>query len=324
MRRGAVAAVVLVASLLCGCAATSRIGRVELPGGAPRSAELRDVPFHPQDEFQCGPAALATVLGASGVAVAPGSLVAETYLPGRKGSLQAELGASARRHGRMPYPLEPSLAALLAEIAAGRPVLVLQKQGFGPWPGWHYAVVVGYDLDRRRLVLRSGRERRAIESLRLFDLTWTRAGRWATVLLRPGELPENPDPGRFMQAAAALEAVGRRADARDAYLAAERRWPAAALPQLGLGNLAAAADDWPEAEQRFGAAARLDPGSAGALNNHATALLHLGCAQAARVQAERARAAAGSGPLAANVARTLEDIRTRGSTPDGAGCPAPP
>ena len=37
--------------------------------------ELSGTPFFPQEEYQCGPAALATVLNAAGVAVAPDDLV---------------------------------------------------------------------------------------------------------------------------------------------------------------------------------------------------------------------------------------------------------
>ena len=113
----------------------------------------------PATDYQCGPAALATVLVASGAQVSPDDLVAEVYLPGRKGSLQAELIAAARSRGRLPYVLPPSLDDLLAQLAAGHPVLVLQKTGAGPWPGWHYAVVIGYDASRDRLLLRSGTER---------------------------------------------------------------------------------------------------------------------------------------------------------------------
>jgi len=45
--------------------------RRALPQGLPERTELREVPFFPQEEFQCGPAALATVLAASGVKVTP-------------------------------------------------------------------------------------------------------------------------------------------------------------------------------------------------------------------------------------------------------------
>src|SRR2546430_4967683 len=116
--------------------------------------ELKDVPFFPQSEFQCGPAALATVLNESGVKVTPEDLVPEVYLPERKGSLQIEMLAAPRRHGLVSYQLAPRFEDVLRELSAGNPVIVLQNLGFGG--GWHYAVAVGYDYSYGELILRSG------------------------------------------------------------------------------------------------------------------------------------------------------------------------
>src|SRR5437868_2835012 len=62
-----------------GCAAlapqSAELGEKGLPAGVPRHLELTQVPFFPQDEYQCGPAALATALSASGVKITPQELV---------------------------------------------------------------------------------------------------------------------------------------------------------------------------------------------------------------------------------------------------------
>ncbi|MBM4196338.1 MAG: hypothetical protein FJ197_04455 [Gammaproteobacteria bacterium] len=91
-------------------------------------AELTSVPFFPQTVHQCGPAALATVLVASGLDTTPEALVPQVYVPGRKGSFAVELAAATRRAGRIAYTVE-SPQAMLQEIAAGNPVLVLQDLG---------------------------------------------------------------------------------------------------------------------------------------------------------------------------------------------------
>ncbi|MGW8313838.1 MAG: C39 family peptidase, partial [Desulfuromonadales bacterium] len=67
----------------------------------PSMAMIDDVPFFAQEEFQCGPASLAMVLNWSGIDTQPSDLTPEVYSPGRKGSLQASLIGSARRHGRV-------------------------------------------------------------------------------------------------------------------------------------------------------------------------------------------------------------------------------
>ncbi len=114
--------------------------REALPADLPHTVELTQVPFFPQEEYQCGPAALATTLASFGVKVTPEQLVPQVYIPERKGSLQVEMLAAARRHGLVSYQIAPRFEDLLRELAAGHPVIVLQKLG-----------------NRRRLALRSGR-----------------------------------------------------------------------------------------------------------------------------------------------------------------------
>ena len=96
----------LVCLWLAGCAA---IGSREaiLEGVDPARVELESTPFFPQSDYQCGPAALATVLAADGVDVTADQLVSEVYLPGRRGSLQVALIAATRARGRLPYTLPP-------------------------------------------------------------------------------------------------------------------------------------------------------------------------------------------------------------------------
>jgi hypothetical protein len=260
------------------------------------------------------------VLEASGAMVTADQLAAEVFLPGRQGSLQAELVASTRNHGRVPYVLPPTSDALFATVAGGAPVLVLQKLGAGPIPGWHYAVLVGYDTTESVVLLRSGTTRRKSMPADHFLATWERAGRWAMVALPPGELPPVPDFASYMSAAAGLEAVGRTAEAQLAYEAAVREWPDRSLPRLALANLAVARGDLEAAERGFSAAVQIDPADAAARNNRAEVLRRMGCSTAAGHEVERAQVAAAGGPLAASVASTARQV---GEMPprDAPGCP---
>src|SRR4051812_21920221 len=58
------------------------------PEGVPRTVELTSVPFFPQEDYQCGPAALATALVHTGTKVSPEALVKQVFVPARQGSLQ--------------------------------------------------------------------------------------------------------------------------------------------------------------------------------------------------------------------------------------------
>src|SRR5258706_484241 len=100
------------------CSAATQSERLA-PSAFPEPVELTDVVFYPQEDYQCGPAALATVLDSAGTKITPDALTPEIYLPERRGSLQLELVAAARRHGAIPYILRPALTDLFTEVAAG-------------------------------------------------------------------------------------------------------------------------------------------------------------------------------------------------------------
>jgi hypothetical protein len=239
--------------------------------------ELKETPFFPQGAYQCGPAALATVLTVSGITVMPDELAAKVYLPARKGSLQVELMAAARRYGRLPYPLKPTPAALLGELRAGRPVLVLQNLGFDAYPIWHYAVVIGFDSSQDEFILRSGTRKRETMSTVRFLYTWEKAGAWALVVLPPGEMPVAPDPDTYLEAVVALETTGKPEAAAKAYGAGLEHWPDNAKLRLGLGNAFYAQGRLAEAEAVFGDLVARYPEHAVGYNNRAQVLAEQGC-----------------------------------------------
>lgn len=265
--------------ILGGCASTpqSRDIKGNGPVSLPSAAELTDVPFYPQTQYQCGPAALATVLQARGVKTTPEKLSKQVYIPERKGSLQIELMVASRRHGLFPYKLEPRLIDLFIEVAAGNPVLVLQNLGFERFPQWHYAVVIGFDADRHEIILRSGTDRRRITSFEVFERTWQRANHWALVIMPVGEIPETAEPLRYLNTAYAFEETGSPDHALKAYQSASRQWPDKAIVWMALGNMAFDNHDWPESIQAFNTALRIEPESVIGWNNLAYALHANGC-----------------------------------------------
>ena len=306
MIRGA-AAIATLAVALAGCALSPPLAD-GLPESAPQKIELDSTPFFPQEGYQCGPAALATLLTASGVEVAPDALTPEVFLPERRGSLSLELIGAARRHGRLPYVLETTADEMVAELEAGRPVLVLQNLGVSQLPRWHYAVLVGYDSDRNVAVLRSGRERRLEMKWQRFAGSWHRGGRFAMTTLRPGEIPDHAPPDRFIAAVAGLEAAGQQRVAAEAYDAAIARWPREPHAWLGRGNVAYAQGDRAAAADSWSRAIALDPGNAAARNNLAELLLEAGCLDESRRQVERASALAAGTSLEGEVAESKSRI----------------
>jgi len=237
-----------------------------------QAVELEDTPFYPQERYQCGPAALTTVLVQSGAAVSLEDIVDKVYLPGRQGSLQVELLAATRTEGRLPYVIDGSLAAILQELEMGRPVLVLQNLGVTAIPRWHYAVVVGIDVGRRQVVLRSGTDRRRVTSGRTFLRTWRRGEYWGMVVLAPDQLPAAPDRSRYFDAVAALEQAGRTEEAAIAWQTALGRWPGNSVALFGLGNTRLVLGDYEAAEDVYRDLLEREPDLVVARNNLALAL----------------------------------------------------
>lgn len=279
------------ALVLSGCVTNGELLGRNPMDAALEAVELTETPFFPQTENLCGPAALATVLSQSGVEIDIDELRSAVYIPQRKGSLQLELIAAARAYSRIPFQVDPTFASLVAELSAGHPILVLQNLGFKAAPIWHYAVVVGYLPNERRVVLRSGDIERYVMSERKFLKVWQRGDRWGFVVLPPGELPAGADEGRYLRAVAALESIGDYDSAVRGYTAASRRWPASKLALLGLGNVRYAQGDLTEAERAYRHLLRQDPGHVIALNNLAQTLADRGCVREATTTIARALAA---------------------------------
>jgi hypothetical protein len=265
-----IAGVFVCAAALQGCVLVvpqTEALRESWPGTLPAQAELDEVPFFPQEDYWCGPSSLAATLAYAGAGVTPDGVAKEVYLPGRRGSLQVEMEAAPRRHGFVSYRLAPTYEAVLREVAAGNPVIVLQDYGVWPISYWHYAVVIGFDRVRGEVVLRSGRKRRLVMPLAVLEYTWKESAYWALVTPRPSRVPATAEEGAYVRAVAAMARVGDAEAAITAYGAALQRWPGSIGASLGLGNAHYARHDLARAEAVLRAALERHPESPALLNN---------------------------------------------------------
>lgn len=301
-----------VFSLCLAACATPPQTRLLLAGPVddlPRQVELSSVPYFQQDDYQCGPATLAMALKSAGIPVVPESLKSELYLPQLHGSLQIEMMAVARRHGVVAYQLAPVLTNVLRETAAGTPVVILQNLAYGWYPVWHYALVIGYDMDRGQMILRSGPEPRQVMAMRTFEYTWARSNYWAMVVVPPGRIPVTATESDFVAAVTASERSGNPEQVQISYMAALERWPGNLTAQIGIGNTAYQLQDIQKAEQAFRSAASEHPSSVAALNNLAQTLVDQNRYQEAMRVAQRAVSI--GGPLSETARETLRDIERR-------------
>ena len=269
--RRTLSALSLVLLALAACATPQTSALIDSPGTLPTHAEVSNVPFFPQEENYCGPAALATVLAWTGLSVEPEGVGDRVYTPDRLGTFQNDILGAARRYGRLAIPVN-ALHDLVAEIAAGHPVLVFQNLSFAWYPKWHYAVAVAYNLDRREITLRSGREPEHVTSMDTFERTWKRGGNWALVVLKPDDLPARANVADVERAAASLERNGQLREAATAYSSILTRWPDSYVALIGLGNVSYNAGDLASAERALRQAVIVRPERGAAWNNLAYVL----------------------------------------------------
>ncbi len=267
------------------------------------------VPFIPQDDAYCGPSALAMVLAQQNKTVSVSALADEMLLPARGGSLQTELKVSVRRQGYLAYDIAPELPALLHEIDAGRPVIVLLNLAFNWYPKWHYAVVTGYDLSKQEIILHSGFEANQHWSFTQFENLWQRGGRWGLLVLSPHQLPpDSAQEQRYLQAVLDLGTTSGPDVAQPAYQAAIQRWPDNLTAMIGLGLIAYQQHDLVLARQWFQQAATQHPDSAVAANNLAQVLLESGDLAGAFVWAQKAVLADGGAPARDTLSQVLHAL----------------
>jgi tetratricopeptide (TPR) repeat protein len=229
----------------------------------------------------------------SGIQVDLEAITPEVFTPSLKGSLQSAMISTARRRGRVAYPISGA-EAMLEEVAAGHPVIILQNLGLSWYPVWHYAVVVGYDLELGIVLLHSGVISQKRLSQRVFNNTWAR-------------LPATATEHNYVSAVLGLEKAQQWLAAIEGYNTALARWPDSLSARMGLGNSYYALGDLVSAEAAFREATIRFPTNGIAYNNLAQVLWERDNRKEA-LEAARKAVDLG-GPLVEEYQRTLRKIQ---------------
>ncbi|MBZ2189595.1 PA2778 family cysteine peptidase [Alcanivorax sp. JB21] len=275
LTRTAWRAVTLLAALTL-LALTGCQSRAPLPATDSTAHQVSDVPFFPQEDYQCGPAALATVLGSAGVQVSDQTLVDEVWLPERQGSLAIEMVAAARARERLVYPVR-NQDQLFQSLEADLPVLVMQNLALPIRPRWHFAVVTGFENRGNTVILNTDTREAATMRWNRFVRTWARADYQGWVILPPGQLPPHARPLHLVQALEELTGSAGPAAAAPYWQQAATQWPQDYLLQFALGNHLWGREDTASAIQAWERAARARPEAFAPWHNLALAYAGQGC-----------------------------------------------
>ena len=305
------AGLLLLLLLLSGCQSPPQSRQLLAePPAISRQALLNTVPFYPQQDYFCGPTTLSEVAAYYGVEHSADSIASLTFTPGLQGSLQIEMAAASRQLGFVAYEQRSSLSQLLQLIDEKIPVIVLQNNGLSWLPQWHYAVVIGYDLDRREIILHSGLTAEYRLPLATFERTWQRANYWLLAMLPPGRTSALLDPFLYTRACQDLLQTRQTAAGVTALISATQQWPDYWLPYFLLGNhfLAQAPA---EAANWFAKGLPLAKQQPAYLNNYALVLSELGCKAQALELIQTARQLA---PDDANIQYSEQQINAQATT----------
>lgn len=157
--------------LLCLTAACSPL---HAPSGAIEATAGRiidDVSFYAQQgRYDCGPAALASLLAHRGASVSLERVRAATYSPALQGSLLPDLENYARSLGYETRSGRGDLVLLRETINGGTPVLIPLEMGRWEVTRPHYLVVFGYAGSD--FVVHAGKQARMTISAAELDRRW--------------------------------------------------------------------------------------------------------------------------------------------------------
>jgi ABC-type bacteriocin/lantibiotic exporter with double-glycine peptidase domain len=143
---------------------------------------ILNVPFHPQEAFQCGPASLAGVLNHWNINVSPEEIASEIYSKSAKGTLNIDMVLYVEKRGLKARQYRGSFEDIKTKIDAGYPLIVLVDEGFLVYQKNHFMVVFGYRGEG--ILANSGREKHKFIPVKGFLKSWERTKFW-TLLITP-------------------------------------------------------------------------------------------------------------------------------------------
>ena len=237
---------------------------------------IYQVPFYPQQDYFCGPTTLSEVANFYGLEQNPTNIAPDTFIPGLEGSLQIEMVSATRQLGMVAYAERANMNQLLSLVAEDIPIIVLQNNSIALFPQWHYALVIGYDLEAAEVILHTGVTEAHRLNFSTFERTWQRANYWMLAMLPSDKASEHLDPFIYTKACQDLLSTKQQETGIAALKTAIKQWPGYWLPYFLLGNYyysihAELAAEW------FAKGFAVGHQEAAYLNNYAMLLSELAC-----------------------------------------------
>lgn len=143
---------------------------------------INNVPFYPQEAFQCGPASLAGVMNYWGIMISPEDIAKAIYSESARGTLTIDMLIFANKNGLYAQQYEGGIDDIKEKIDRGYPLLVLVDLGFYLYKAYHYMVIIGYNNEG--IIVNSGRNEKLFIDKERFLNMWKKTNYW-TLWLKP-------------------------------------------------------------------------------------------------------------------------------------------
>lgn len=143
---------------------------------------IKNVPFYPREEYQCGPASLAGVLGYYGSTDSPDDVARDIFSRSARGTLGMDLASYAGKRDFRVSQYHGSLQDIRDNILHSQPLILLVDSGFWVLQKNHFMVVIGASGDG--VIVNSGKEQHKYLSNADLLRIWRRTGFW-TLLITP-------------------------------------------------------------------------------------------------------------------------------------------
>ena len=173
---------VCIAASIAGCSTAGPFLTVEERPLSANAIYVKQVPFFPQTQYQCGPASLATVLNHWGRHVTPEQIAQEIYRPRMKGTLSLDLWRYAKTQDVQASVQQGSWEFLEMQVSRERPVIAFLNFGFREVPLGHFLVVVGVDPDDKDVIAYSGVDKNKRIPFDRFKAAWEKTNYWSLLI----------------------------------------------------------------------------------------------------------------------------------------------
>ncbi|EPR43710.1 hypothetical protein dsx2_2137 [Desulfovibrio sp. X2] len=167
-----------VCLLLCACATHSLPPDFTPPGG---SRIVADAPFYAQEDYQCGPAALATAMATAGDPVTPDEIAKAIFRPEARGTLNLDMALYPRTRGHATRWFSGTVHDLVSAVDQGRVLVVMVNYGLREVSFDHFLAVTGYAPGG--VIVNDGSRRNHLVPWDDFWADWSDAGRWTLEIL---------------------------------------------------------------------------------------------------------------------------------------------